>query len=29
VAKALHSIIHGNATPKEADDMFQELKHSK
>ena len=28
VAKALHAIVHGNATPKEADDMFQELKNT-
>jgi putative autoinducer-2 (AI-2) aldolase len=29
VAKALYAIIHENATPKEADDMFQELKNKK
>ena len=29
MAKALYAVIHDNITPKEADDMFQELKNKK
>ncbi len=28
MAKALNAVIHGNATPKEADDMFQAMKNA-
>jgi putative autoinducer-2 (AI-2) aldolase len=28
VAKALYAVVHGNATPKEADEMFQEMKNA-